>query len=37
VREPLRKVNESILQVLGTVTISQMSEDAHEQVLVELR
>jgi Rrf2 family protein len=29
VREPLRRVNESILQVLGTVTISQMSEE-HE-------
>ncbi len=27
VREPLRRVNESILQVLGTVTISQMSEE----------
>jgi len=29
VREPLRRVNESILQVLSTVTISQMSEE-HE-------
>jgi Rrf2 family protein len=37
VREPLRKVNESILNVLGTVTISQMSEETQEQVLVELR
>jgi DNA-binding IscR family transcriptional regulator len=37
VREPLRKVNESILTVLGTVTISQMSEEAHEHALVELR
>ena len=34
VREPLRRVNESILQVLGTVTISQMSEDPQERVLV---
>jgi Rrf2 family protein len=37
VREPLRRVNESILNVLGTVTISQMSEEAHESALVELR
>jgi Rrf2 family protein len=37
VREPLRKVNESILTVLGTVTISQMSEEVHEHALVELR
>ena len=36
VREPLRKVNESILQVLGTVTISQMSEEQHEPALVAL-
>jgi hypothetical protein len=36
VREPLRKVNESILQVLGTVTISQMSEEHHEPALVAL-
>jgi Rrf2 family protein len=28
VREPLRRVNESILQVLRTVTISQLSEDS---------
>lgn len=34
VREPLRRVNESILQVLGTVTISQLSEDPQERVLV---
>ena len=27
VREPLRRVNESILNVLGTVTIAQMSEE----------
>jgi FeS assembly SUF system regulator len=37
VREPLRRVNESILQVLGTVTIAQMSEELHEPVLVALK
>ena len=37
VREPLRRVNESILQVLSTVTISQMSEDPQGPALVELR
>jgi Rrf2 family protein len=37
VREPLRRVNESILNVLNTVTISQMSEDPHEPALVALR
>jgi Rrf2 family protein len=37
VREPLRRVNESILSVLNTVTISQMSEEPHENALVELR
>ena len=36
VREPLRRVNESILHVLGNVTISQMSEDPHEPALVAL-
>jgi Rrf2 family protein len=36
VREPLRRVNESILQVLSTVTISQMSEEPSER-FVELR
>ncbi len=36
VREPLRRVNESILNVLSTVTISQMSEDPHEPALVAL-
>jgi Rrf2 family protein len=36
VREPLRRVNESILNVLGTVTISQMSEEVREHALVEL-
>jgi Rrf2 family protein len=37
VREPLRRVNESILSVLGSVTISQLSEEPQEQALVELR
>lgn len=37
IREPLRRVNESILGVLSNVTISQMSEEVHEPVLVELR
>ena len=36
VREPLRRVNESIMNVLSTVTISQMSEDPHEPALVAL-
>jgi Rrf2 family protein len=38
VREPLRRVNESILQVLNTVTISQMCDEPQEQqMLVALR
>jgi Rrf2 family protein len=37
VREPLRRVNESILNVLSTVTISQMSEEPHEPALIALR
>jgi len=36
VKEPLRRVNDSILQILKTVTISQMSEDSSEPVLVDL-
>lgn len=36
VREPLRRVNESIAQVLRSVTISQMSEDSPEAELVGL-
>ena len=36
VREPLRRVNESIAQVLRTVTISQMSEDSPDAELVGL-
>jgi FeS assembly SUF system regulator len=37
VREPLRKVNDSILQVLSTVTISQMAEEPRSSSVVELR
>ncbi len=37
IREPLRRVNESILQVLSTVTIAQLSEDPQEPALVALR
>ncbi|OLD61070.1 MAG: SUF system Fe-S cluster assembly regulator [Acidobacteria bacterium 13_1_40CM_2_60_7] len=37
VREPLRRVNESILQLLSSVTISQMSEDPQEPTLVALQ
>ena len=37
VREPLRRMNESILQVLGTLTISQMSEDSPQASLVALQ
>ena len=37
VREPLRRVNESILHVLNTVTIAQLSEEPQEQVLVALK
>jgi len=37
VREPLRRVNESIMQVLNTVTISQMSEEPPGASLIELR
>jgi len=36
VREPLRRVNESIAQVLRSVTISQMSEDSPDAELVGL-
>jgi FeS assembly SUF system regulator len=36
VREPLRRVNESIVQVLRAVSISQMSEDSPEAELVGL-
>ncbi len=38
IKEPLRRVNESILGVLSTVTIAQLSEDAPEPAsLVELK
>jgi Rrf2 family protein len=37
VKEPLRRVNESILSVLGSVTIAQMSEEPQEPSLVALR
>jgi FeS assembly SUF system regulator len=37
VREPLRKVNDSILDVLNKVTISQMTEEASSSEVVELR
>jgi Rrf2 family protein len=37
IKEPLRRVNESILEVLSTVTIAQLSEDAPEPALVELK
>jgi FeS assembly SUF system regulator len=39
VREPLRRVNDSILDVLAKVTISQMSDDTqhHMSEMVELR
>ena len=33
VREPLRRVNEGILQLLGTVTISQMADDGSSEVV----
>src|ERR1700674_336423 len=36
VREPLRKVNESILKVFRSVSISQMSEESPEAELVGL-
>jgi FeS assembly SUF system regulator len=36
VREPLRRVNESILQILKAVTISQMSDEPCEHALVDL-
>ena len=37
VKEPLRRVNESILNVLSTVTIAQMSEEPQEPSLIALR
>jgi Rrf2 family protein len=37
IREPLRRVNDSILEVLGKVTISQMTDEAPASEMVELR
>jgi Rrf2 family protein len=37
IKEPLQRVNESILGVLGTVTIAHLSEDKQEPALVELK
>jgi DNA-binding IscR family transcriptional regulator len=37
IREPLRRVNESILEVLDKVTISQMTDEAPMSEVVELR
>jgi Rrf2 family protein len=37
VKEPLQRVNESILGVLSTVTIAHLSEEKQEPALVELR
>jgi FeS assembly SUF system regulator len=37
VREPLRRVNESILDVLSMVTIAQLSDETPEPALVELK
>ena len=38
IKEPLQRVNESILGVLSTVTIAQLSEDKQQEpALVELK
>jgi Rrf2 family protein len=37
IKEPLQRVNESILGVLSTVTIAQLSEDRQDPGLVELK
>jgi len=37
IKEPLRKVNHSILEMLSKVTISQMADDAPASEVVELR
>jgi Rrf2 family protein len=37
VKEPLQRVNESILEVLNTVSIAHLSEDKQEPALVELK
>jgi Rrf2 family protein len=37
IREPLRRVNDSILEVLAKVTISQMTDESPMSEVVELR
>jgi DNA-binding IscR family transcriptional regulator len=37
IREPLRRVNDSILEVLAKVTISQMTDESPMSAVVELR
>jgi FeS assembly SUF system regulator len=37
IREPLKRVNDSILDVLGKVTISQMTDEIQVSEMVELR
>src|SRR5262244_4266532 len=37
IKEPLQRVNESILGVLSTVTVAQLSEEKQEAGLVELK
>jgi len=37
IKEPLRRVNESILSVLGTVTVAQLTEETSEPTLVGLK
>jgi hypothetical protein len=37
VREPLRRINDSILEVLSKVTISQMTDESPSSEVVELR
>jgi Rrf2 family protein len=37
IKEPLQRVNESILGVLSTVSIAQLSEEKQEPALVELK
>jgi DNA-binding IscR family transcriptional regulator len=37
IREPLKRVNDSILEVLAKVTISQMTDEIHSSEMVELR
>ena len=37
IKEPLRRVNESILGVLGTVTVAQLTEETSEPTLVGLK